>query len=287
MENVKKHLLSLSQTERERQWLQDRLADLPLKEGTQLAAGSGGPTPQNGMEAINCLLTMHDYGVRRPAGNYEALGRFYLRHEGGLPAELLPFVDTGQLGQVYEDMHPGLFIGGLLCVLSRGIPSIAHTMERTWNCWRTTTGASRSSWLSPSRPRGPAAPGRTTPCQRWPPDEAALALRELGVVRGGLHAPGRQVFPPEISSLVEQYDDPADLIRWQRPGLQKPMSCGQGMPALWSGLPPLWSMSTATYPESCPGHLAEPELLGRFRKPWRTIQPERAGKQGFPPRDAP
>lgn len=133
MNQKQEALLRLPLTNAEREWLTGRLEMLSVKESYQLSAAlmrSGRlqelmgkdseelqatvlrMKPDVAVEAINCLMTLHDYEVCHPAGSYEALGHFFLQYESGVPKEALPFVDLAQLGRRYEDLHPGLFIGG-------------------------------------------------------------------------------------------------------------------------------------------------------------------------------
>ena len=106
MEQTQEALLCLPLTSAEREWLTSRLETLSVKESYQLSAalmrsrrlqelmGKNREElqatvlrmkPDVAVEAINCLLTLHDYEVCHPAGSYEALGRFFLQYESGAP----------------------------------------------------------------------------------------------------------------------------------------------------------------------------------------------------------
>lgn len=108
MNQKQEALLGLPLTNAEREWLTDRLETLSVKESYQLSAAimrSGrlqelvGKSrdelqatvlrmkPDVAVEAINCLMTLHDYEVCYPAGSYDALGRFFLQHESGAPGD--------------------------------------------------------------------------------------------------------------------------------------------------------------------------------------------------------
>ena len=104
-------LTSLPGTDRERSWLERRLTFLSEKEKYIVSAIIIGGQPASMAEAINQLLTIGDYEVCFPAGSYRELGEFYLRHEAKLPDNAFPYVDFEQFGWLYEDKHPGLFIG--------------------------------------------------------------------------------------------------------------------------------------------------------------------------------
>ena len=105
------HLLKLSGTPQEQAWLRDRLETLSVREGCVLTAALMRQPPGNAAEAIGHLQSLDSYEVCFPAGSYEQLGRLYARQEGYLPDSVLPHVDMERLGQLYEDIHPGLFVG--------------------------------------------------------------------------------------------------------------------------------------------------------------------------------
>ena len=148
MNQKQEALLGLPLTNAEREWLTGRLEMLSVKESYQLSAAlmrSGRlqelmgkdreelqatvlrMKPDVAVEAINCLMTLHDYEVCHPAGSYEALGHFFLQYESGVPKEALPFVDLAQLGRRYEDLHPGLFIGGSYVIYPTKEPEQPYT----------------------------------------------------------------------------------------------------------------------------------------------------------------
>lgn len=102
-------LLRLPGTADEKNWLREHLETLSVREWDILAAAVERSPPAAMADAVNHLLTLDKYEVC-PAGNYEALGEFYLR-EQCVPQEQEPFFDKAALGQWYEDQHPGLFIG--------------------------------------------------------------------------------------------------------------------------------------------------------------------------------
>ena len=102
-------LLRLSGTAEEKTWLEERLEMLSVKEGIILDAAMQRSPPAAMSDAVNCLLTLNQYIVY-PADSYEQLGGYCL-WEYRVPYEQQPFFDMTALGHVYEDEHPGLFIG--------------------------------------------------------------------------------------------------------------------------------------------------------------------------------
>ena len=234
MEREKKTLLGLPLTGAERQWLTERLETLSVKEEYQLAAAvlrTGklaelaekegverltavlGMKPEVAVDAVNCLLTLHDYEVCYPVSSHEGLGAYYLRHELSCPNEARPFADLEQLGQYYEDLHPGVFVGNCYVAYpARSSPrlydgtDLGRLQDNDWSL--------RLKLASPHKPEGvwlrlpdySAASGKL--------DEVALALKELGAVRleECTLLEARCVLP-EIGDLTEQYDDLEELVR--------------------------------------------------------------------------
>lgn len=223
--------LGLPLTNAERAWLTERLETLSVKEDYQLSAavmrsgrlqelmGKGLQAtvlqmkPDVAVEAINCLMILHDYAVCYPAGSYEALGRFFLQYESGTPRDALPFVDLEQLGRRYEDLHPGLFIGGSYVVYPTKEPEQHYTGHNL-------TELDDSDWsvrlkiASLEKPDGVWV--------RLPDysmlnddkaDEMKLALLDLRVdtIQECTLLDVRCILP-EVKDLKNQYQDLADLI---------------------------------------------------------------------------
>ena len=104
-----KEFLSLPGPVQYQSYLEERLETLSVREGCVLAAVLQRTPPRDAEEAVDCLNSLDDHEVC-PAGSYEELGAFYLQ-KLNVPEEVLPHVNLDQLGQMYEDEHPGLFIG--------------------------------------------------------------------------------------------------------------------------------------------------------------------------------
>ena len=234
MEQTQEALLCLPLTSAEREWMIGRLETLSVKESYQLSAAimrSGrlqelmGKScqelqatvlrmkPDVALEAINCLITLHDYEVCNPAGSYEALGRFFLKYESGAPKEALPFVDLAQLGRRYEDLHPGLFIGGSYVVYPTKEPEQLYTghnlAELDDSDWSV-----RLKIASPEKPEGVWV---RLPDYSLVNDDRAgeveLVLLELKVdtIQECTLLDARCVLP-EVKDLVSEYQGVADLI---------------------------------------------------------------------------
>ena len=218
----------------ERQWIVERLETLSVKERYQLAAamitkrtlaGCGGKQgeelrlavsklrPDELRSGINCLLSLPEYEALCPAGSYEQLGKYYLRHELGVPSDLLPFADLEWIGQHYEDEHLGIFVGDCFVVLPRGEP-------RQFYDGTNLDTLPDADWSLRLKLASPAVPEGVWLCLpdgsiegSGKLDEIGLVLRELKVnkiqkcrlldVRCSL---------PEISVGLDEYPDLADLI---------------------------------------------------------------------------
>ena len=117
-------LLRLSGTAEEKTWLEKRLEMLSVKEGVILDAAMQRSPPAAMADAVNCLLTLNQYIVY-PADNYEQLGEYCL-WEYRVPYEHQSFFDMTALGHVYEDEHPGLFIGNNYVAYPSTNPSMPY-----------------------------------------------------------------------------------------------------------------------------------------------------------------
>lgn len=104
-------LTQLPGTKQEQDWLKERLETLSVREGVILSAAAMRNPPEDMAQAINCLQSLDGYEVRIGAGSYEALGQAYLCDKTNVPEDALLFADLEQMGQYYEDQHPGLFVG--------------------------------------------------------------------------------------------------------------------------------------------------------------------------------
>jgi len=109
--DVIEQLRALPGTSQEEAWLRERMEALSVREGIVLDAAMLKEPPNCKADAINHLLSLSSYEVCFPAGSYRQLGEFSLRHTAHLPENALPHVKIDRLGELYEDMHPGLFIG--------------------------------------------------------------------------------------------------------------------------------------------------------------------------------
>lgn len=234
MDRDHKALLGLPLTNAEREWLTDRLETLSVKESYQLSAavmrsgrlqelmGKGREElqatalrmkPDVAMETINCLMTLHDYTVCFPAGSYDALGRFFLQYESGAPREIRPFVDLEQLGRRYEDLHPGLFIGGSYVIYPTKEPEHPYTGHNLADL-DDSDWSVRLKIASPEKPEGVwvCLPDYSL-VNDDEADEVELALLDLKVdtIQECTLLDARCILT-EVKNLKDQYRDLADLI---------------------------------------------------------------------------
>lgn len=208
-------LLRLPHTEAEREWLVERLETLSERSSIVFDAARQRNPPKTAMDAINLLATLRDYRICCPASCYESLGRSYLDEaELELPELVLAHTDMETLGCAFEDAHPGLFIGGCYVMYpekQEEAPYDGTNLETLkdddWSV-KVQLASSRKPdgvWLR--LPDHACANNGTS-------DEIAVALRALGVddLCQCTILDARCVFP-EAGDLMEQYDDPDELIR--------------------------------------------------------------------------
>lgn len=206
-------LKTLPGTDRERSWLEERLTTLSEKEKTILSAAVLRQPPETMAEAINHLLSLQDYEICFPANSYEQLGRFYLRHETSLPEAAIYYADQYRLGTIYEDKHPGLFIGSCFVVYPSG-PSIPRYAGQDEAIPEDTGWSVKVKLASQAVPEGVWL--RLPDYSRMndgKPDEAALALQALRVRSlDACTLLDARCCLTEAGNLMEQYNDVVDLV---------------------------------------------------------------------------
>jgi len=204
----------LPHTKAEGDWMEERLSTLSAKETILLAAAQQMYPPKTVCDAINLLASLGDYKICYPARGHEGLGRFYLaRAKLELPELVLAHTDMEALGIAFEDEYPGVFVGDCYVMYP------AEKQQTLYNGTNLETlkddGWSVMVKLSSSaKPEGVwlRLPDSSL-VDDGAPDESEVALHELGVdtfSRCKL-LDARCIFP-EAGNLMEQYDDPVELI---------------------------------------------------------------------------
>ena len=205
-------ILGLPGTAEERRWLTEHLEVLSVRERTVLSAAMSRQPPQDMAGAVNCLLSLDDYEVRGHVGSYEELGE-YLLFEECVPLDQQAYFDLPALGRMYEDQHPGLFIGNCYVEDPGNQPAAIYD-------GRNLPGAEAEAWSVRLKLASKAVPGGVW--LRLPdypeingdgPGEIRLALDELRVrtIQECTLLDARCILLC-VQDLAGQYDDLADLI---------------------------------------------------------------------------
>lgn len=206
-------LTCLPGTGRERNWLEERLETLSEKEKTILSAALLRRPPETMAEAINHLLSLEDYEVCFPANSYEQLGRFYLRYETSLPEAAIYYADQYRLGMIYEDKHPGLFVGSCFVVYPSG-PSIPRYTGQDEAISEDTGWSVKVKLASQAVPDGVWL--RLPDYSRvngGKPDEVDMVLKALRVRSlDSCTLLDTRCCLTEAGNLMEQYSDVVDLV---------------------------------------------------------------------------
>ena len=209
--NYDAEILALPGTAEEKEWLEEHLEVLSVKERAALAAAVERSPPATLADAVNHLLALDDYEVRGHVGNYEALGEFYL-HEQCVPQAHRPFFDKTALGYAYEDQHPGLFIGNCYVEYPSGQPVMRYDgrnlFETDIENWSV-----RLKLASETVPEGVWVKLPDYKDIDDEPGEIQLALDELRVktIQECTLLDARCILPC-IQNLAGQYDNLADLV---------------------------------------------------------------------------
>ena len=204
----------LPHTRAEGDWMEERLSTLSAKESIILAAARQRNPPETAADAINLLAGLQDYEICFPAHGYEDLGKFYLTDANlDLPELVLAHTDMEALGVAYEDAHPGLFIGNSYVMY----PTAPEQKPYDGTNLETLKDDGWSVMVKLSSSAKPEGVWLRLPDSNLvddgAPDESEVALHELGVdtfSRCKL-LDARCIFP-EAGNLMEQYDDPVELI---------------------------------------------------------------------------
>ena len=204
----------LPHTRAEGDWMEERLSTLSAKESIILAAARQRNPPETAADAINLLAGLQDYEICFPAHGYEDLGKFYLTDANlDLPELVLAHTDLEALGVAFEDSHPGLFVGDCYVKFPTE-PQQAPYDGTNLAAIKDDDWSVKVKLASPAKPEGVwlRLPDYSD-ANDGAPDEAALALRELGVqsVSKCTLADAKCIFP-EAGDLMEQYDDPLELF---------------------------------------------------------------------------
>ncbi len=205
------YLTQLPGEEREQIWIRERLDTLSVREGMILAAAVSKTSPENTVDAINCLQSLNSHEVRIGAGSYEALGQAYLRNETKMPENAMPFADLEQMGRWYEDKHPGLFVGSCYVEYPKNTPQLVYQGG-------SSPLPEDNDWSVKLKLASPAVPDGVwvrlpSPSTWGEEDEITLALQELRIQHlNDCILLDAQCILPEAGNLMEQYDNAADLI---------------------------------------------------------------------------
>lgn len=239
-------ILCLPGTAEEKSWLAGYLEVLSVRERIILSAAMARKPPLNMAEAVNCLLSLDEYEVRSRMTSYADLGEFSL-FEKCVPQDQQAYFDLTALGQVYEDQHPGLFIGNCYVEYPSSQPVVQYE-------GRDLPDPRGEGWSVRLKLASEAVPGGVW--LRLPdynefhedgPGETRLALDALRVkILSGtacFWTPGASCPVFEIS--------PVNTMTWRacsmtaRNSGSSWMNGGRGNRTFGSGLPRRWSLRTA------------------------------------------
>ena len=193
-------------------YVKERMETLSVRESYVLTAALMRAPPRDAEETVDCLNSLADYDIIQ-AGNYEELGRLSLQSIK-LPEDVLPYMDFEQLGQMYEDKHPGLFIGHCYVAYPKQ-PSPPIRQENGAPLLLDDSWSVKLKLASPAVPEGvwlrlPNYDGQVTEKS----GEVMLALEELKVksLKDCTLLDARCVLP-EVGDLMKQYDSVTELVR--------------------------------------------------------------------------
>ncbi len=199
-------------TPQEEEWLKERLETLSARETDILSAAFQRFPPESKADAINLLFTLDDHSLCYPASSYSGLGKWYLQNDLHLPDSAIPHADLTQLGELYEEKHPGLFIGDCYVEYpSTPVPpaydgnGVVIPPDEDWSVKVKLSTSLRPEGVWLRLPDRSAVMGHN--------DEVNAALRELKFrsIENCTLEDARCALP-ELGDLMEQYSDPVELV---------------------------------------------------------------------------
>ena len=207
------NFFELPRTPKEKEWLEERLETLSVKESAILAAAVQWHPPETAADAINLLSSLPDYDACCLVHDEEDLGRIYLADAGlELPDLVLAHTDMAALGVAFEDSHPGTFIGD--CYVMYPVDPRQEQYDGT--NLATVKDEGWSVKVKVGSPRHPEGVWVRLPDyddnSGAPHGEIDMALRKLEAGIGECMILDARCVLPEAGNLMEQYDDLAELL---------------------------------------------------------------------------
>ena len=203
-----KYLLSQSSTDIFQTWVKKRLEALSVREGYILASVLQRSPPKDIDDLVYCLYYVKEHDIC-PAGNYEALGKFYFQRLK-VSEDVLLYVDLDQLGHQYADEHPGQFIGQYYVVY----PKEAELMDPVLTPYEDEGWSVKLKLASSAVPDGVwlRLPDYGLDTE-YGIGELALALRELKVDSlDDCTLLDTQCILPGAGDLMAQYSSVSELV---------------------------------------------------------------------------
>lgn len=203
-----KYLLSQSSTDIFQTWVKKRLEALSVREGYILASVLQRSPPKDIDDLVYCLYYVKEHDIC-PAGNYEALGKFYFQRLK-VSEDVLLYVDLDQLGHQYADEHPGQFIGQYYVVY----PKEAELMDPVLTPYEDEGWSVKLKLASSAMPDGVwlRLPDYGLDTE-YGIGELALALRELKVDSlDDCTLLDAQCILPDAGDLMAQYSSASELV---------------------------------------------------------------------------
>ncbi len=213
MKNNFDYLPELSGNPEEREWIRERLETLSVREGYVLAAATARHPPKNTREAVDCIHSLDDYEVCFPVGSYAELGTLHTHQTHYIPEDALPYTDLERLGKMYEDEHPGLFVGQCYVIYPKQ-PAAPSSHEEKLPPLRDDGWIIKLKLASPAVPEGVwlrlpcfdgEMPGESVEVELVLHELKASSLEDCTLLEA-------RCVLPEICDLVKQYDSITKLV---------------------------------------------------------------------------
>ena len=211
MKNLEYLWKDIEGTEKENEYLENRFAEMSVKEKYILEGAVQIVEVNNASDLIDLTEQLSNFDFHYKATDSESLGEYIARHKENAPDDILPFIKTKQLGNEYHEDFNGIFTDKGYIYQRNILKQIydgTNLDKMTGDDWTVKIKVGNKDY-----PEGVWVNLPDYEFSSLEPDEMAIALDALGTNKWSRCAllDAKCVFP-NIRELAEQYDSIEELI---------------------------------------------------------------------------
>lgn len=211
MKNLNYLWTDLKGTEKEKEYLKNRFAEMSVKEQYIMEGAVQIVEVNNALDLIDLTEQLSNFDFHYKATDDISLGEYVARHKECASDDILPFIKTKQLGSEYNEDFNGIFTDKGYVYQRNNLKQIydgTNLDEMTEDDWTVKIKVGSKDY-----PEGVWINLPDYEFSSLEPDEMAIALDALGTNKWSRCAllDAKCVFP-NIKELAEQYDSIEELI---------------------------------------------------------------------------